>query len=315
VEGLEDRVLLAASVIILSEEPLEIMPTSPFIVNPFIDPLVIPEALEPGWRLPDGTLAPDDPMAWSVRETNYPGAIATGDPDYPYISLPGPGVNQQDSIGYVAAIPGLFEQNDGQHQVWPNDAGLNSDRLVGELGGPYPDPLLYHIRLQVASHDWTSSPVIPILPDGTPVPVDQLPAGVFLDENGMAVLPSSTIYGFNGTFPGPMINTEYGTPVLVRFENDLDYNPLNLDRQDFGDPAWKFLTHLHNAHTAPESDGNPYYMQQSGGGYLPGQWCDNLYLNYPAGGDPNEIQSFFWYHDHTHHQTGSNVYKGMVGNR
>ncbi|NLF32956.1 MAG: hypothetical protein GX591_18985, partial [Planctomycetes bacterium] len=62
VEGLEDRVLLAASVIILSEEPLEIMPTSPFIVNPFIDPLVIPEALEPGWRLPDGTLAPDDPM-------------------------------------------------------------------------------------------------------------------------------------------------------------------------------------------------------------------------------------------------------------
>ncbi|NLF32952.1 MAG: LEPR-XLL domain-containing protein, partial [Planctomycetes bacterium] len=65
VEGLEPRILLAAvvaDVLVLSDEPLEIMPTSPFIVNPFIDPLVIPEALEPGWRLPDGTLAPDDPM-------------------------------------------------------------------------------------------------------------------------------------------------------------------------------------------------------------------------------------------------------------
>ena len=35
--------------------------------------------------------------------------------------------------------------------------------------------------------------------------------------------------------------------------------PLNLDRQDFGSPDCSFLTHLHNAHTAPESDGNPHY--------------------------------------------------------
>ena len=110
-----------------------------------------------------------------------------------------------------------------------------------------------------------------------------------------------------------MINSEYGQPVLVRFENDLDLNPQNLDRQDFGDPAWKILTHLHNAHTAPESDGNPFYMQQNGGGYLPGQWSDNLYLNYPAGGDPNEKQSFLLFHDHVHGQTGANVYKGLVG--
>ncbi len=306
-ECLEPRMLLSGT------EPLEVMPTSPFIVSPFIDPLVIPAALAPGWRAPDGNLAPNDPAAWSVRETQYAGATPTGDPERPFISPPGPGVNQQDAIGFVAAVPGLFEQHDGQHQVWPNDAGQNSDRLVGEEGGPYPDPVLYHIRLQVAEHSFTSSLVIPIEPDGKPVDPGDLPFGVFLDENGMAELPNSTIYGFNGTFPGPMINAEYGQPVLVRFENDLDLNPLGLDRQDFGDPAYKFLTHLHNAHTAPESDGNPYYMQQNGGGYLPGQWSDNLYLNYPAGGDPNEKQSFLWYHDHVMHQTGSNVYKGMVG--
>ena len=131
-----------------------------------------------------------------------------------------------------------------------------------------------------------------------------------------ARLPLSTIYGFNGTFPGPMINAEYGKPVLVRFENHLDENPLNLDRQDFGSPDWSFLTHLHNGHTAPESDGNPHYSMVAGPkhpGFLPKMFVDNLYLNWPAGSDDREKQSFFWFHDHTMDHTGSNVYKGLVG--
>ena len=61
-----------------------------------------------------------------------------------------------------------------------------------------------------------------------------------------------------------MINNEYGKPTLVRFENHLDENPQNLDRQDFGAPDWSFLIHLHNAHTAPESDGNPHYSMLQG---------------------------------------------------
>ena len=87
-------------------------------------------------------------------------------------------------------------------------------------------------------------------------------------------LPPSTIYGFNGQFPGPMINAEYGRPALVRFRNFLDENPDNLDRQDFGSPDHSFLTHLHNGHTAPESDGNPHYSMRHGRGkgYAPGQW-------------------------------------------
>ena len=153
---------------------------------------------------------------------------------------------------------------------------------------------------------------MPIDANGRPV-TPPAESGVTPDANGRYTLPSSTIYGFNGIFPGPMINAEYGKPVVVRFENDLDKNPLNLDRGDFGAPDWAFLTHLHNGHTAPESDGNPFYMQINEGGYVPGDWCDNLYLNYPAGGDPSEIMSFLWFHDHRMHHTGANVYKGMVG--
>ena len=52
---------------------------------------------------------------------------------------------------------------------------------------------------------------------------------------------------------------------------------------------------------------------EPGAGYEPKTWVDNLYLNWPAGGDDREKQSFFWFHDHRMDQTGSNVYKGMVG--
>jgi FtsP/CotA-like multicopper oxidase with cupredoxin domain len=113
-----------------------------------------------------------------------------------------------------------------------------------------------------------------------------------------------------------MINAQYGQPNVVRFINKLDENPDNLDRQDFGAPDYSFLIHLHNAHTAPESDGQPHYSMNYGPknhGYKPGMWVDNLYLNWPAGNDEREKQSFFWFHDHRMDHTGANVYKGLVG--
>jgi FtsP/CotA-like multicopper oxidase with cupredoxin domain len=205
---------------------------------------------------------------------------------------PGPGLGQQDSDGAT-------------HQVWPSKIG-------------YPDPIVYQIKVQVAQHTFTSSQVLPIGTDGKPsVSFDA--AGNPLAAGTVRRLPLSTIYGFNGTFPGPRINAEYGRPALVRFENHLDENPLGFNRADFGSPEWGFLTHLHNGHTAPESDGNPNYRHHEpnaplgSGGYLPGQWVDNLYLNWPAGGDDKEKQSFFWFHDHFHNHTGANVFKGMVG--
>jgi FtsP/CotA-like multicopper oxidase with cupredoxin domain len=257
-DGLFDAASIAWSDAIYTEK----VPTSPLILSPFIDALVVPKALAPepwsqytAWRTP-----------------------------------PGPGIGQQNSLG------------NERHQRWRGESGS-------------PDPLVYKITVEVNTHDFTSSQVLPIDSLGRPT--------TSFDANGTAYpagtvrsLPPSTIYGFNGTFPGPMINAEYGKPVLVRFINRLDENPLNLDRQDFGAPDWSFLTHLHNGHTAPESDGNPHYSMTRGPrshGYGPGMWVDNLYLNWPAGNDDREKQSFFWFHDHRMNHTGSNVYKGMVG--
>lgn len=203
---------------------------------------------------------------------------------------PGPGVGQQNSFGSE------------RHQIWPSALG-------------YPDPIVYKIDLLLRTHSFTTSQVLPIDSNGRPTASFDA-YGATYAAGTKRWLPMSTIYGFNGTFPGPRINAEYGKPVLVRFENHLDENPLGLDRQDFGSPDWSFLTHLHNGHTAPESDGNPHYCMTYGPkstGYGPQTFCDNLYLNWPAGGDDREKQSFFWFHDHRMDHTGSNVYKGMVG--
>jgi FtsP/CotA-like multicopper oxidase with cupredoxin domain len=255
-----DGVFAAAATAITSALYIEVLPTSPLILNPFTDDLLVPKAAPP--------VAPD-------RLGGRP---------------PGPGPGLQSSL------------NNEQHQVWTSDIGS-------------PDPIVYKFDLQVRGHAFTSSEVLPIDKNGRPA-VSFDATGRTYPAGTKRTLPRSTIYGFNGTFPGPMINAEYGKPVLVRFENHLDENPLGLDRQDFGTKDLSFLTHLHNGHSAPESDGNPHYSMVAGPrheGYLPGVYVDNLYLNFPAGGDDREKQSFFWFHDHRMDQTGSNVYKGMVG--
>ncbi len=257
-----DGVFGAASMAFGDALYIEAFPTSPLILNPFTDPLLIPPAAKP--------LTPAEVAALPLP--------------------PGPGVGQQNSF------------RNETHQIWPDAIG-------------FPDPIVYKFDLLVRQHSFTSSQVLPINSLGQTVTSFDA-AGNTYPAGTVRTLPPSTIYGFNGTFPGPRINAEYGKPVLVRFENHLDENPLNLDRQDFGTNDYSFLTHLHNGHTAPESDGNPHYAVLFGPkakGYPVKSFVDNLYLNWPAGNDSREKQSFFWFHDHRMDHTGSNVYKGMVG--
>ncbi len=128
---------------------------------------------------------------------------------------PGPGVGQQNSL------------RNETHQIWPSSIG-------------YPDPIVYKFDLLVRTHSFTTSQVLPINSLGQNVKSYDAQGHVF-PAGTVRTLPPSTIYGFNGIFPGPRINAEYGKPVLVRFENHLDENPLNLDRQDFGSPDFSFL--------------------------------------------------------------------------
>src|SRR5256885_798069 len=112
---------------------------------------------------------------------------------------------------------------------------------------------------------------------------------------------------YNGIYPGPTIINQYGIPVVVRFHNNLP-----VDHNGFGSNT--HTTHLHNGHTASESDGF------AGDFWGPGFFKDHHYPNIYAGldtfggiGDPREAMRTFWYHDHRHSFTATNNYRGLNG--
>lgn len=122
------------------------------------------------------------------------------------------------------------------------------------------------------------------------------------------LMQTSTIWGYGNaaghTFsPGPTFRARYGRPIVVRIHNNL---PAEFPGNDgFGIP--QITTHLHNFHTAPESDGNPILF------YDRGNYLDHHYALFPAGGDPREALGHLWYHDHRGDFTSQNTYKGLVG--
>ena len=132
-------------------------------------------------------------------------------------------------------------------------------------------------------------------------------------------IPAQTIWGFNlggsatsdvGTFPGPTIVTRYQEPWVVRRFNEL---PTQSQNGGFGVP--EMSTHLHNFHSAPESDGGPCRW------FFRGQYFDHYHTAQQAGfsfdfqpnGDINESLSTLWYHDHRIDHTAENTYKGLEG--
>jgi FtsP/CotA-like multicopper oxidase with cupredoxin domain len=132
-------------------------------------------------------------------------------------------------------------------------------------------------------------------------------------------IPAQTIWGFNlggsaasdvGTFPGPTIVSRYQEPWLIRRFNEL---PTQSQNGGFGVP--EMSSHLHNFHSAPESDGGPCRW------FFRGQYYDYYFTAQQAGfasthqpnGDINESLSTMWYHDHRIDHTAENTYKGLEG--
>jgi FtsP/CotA-like multicopper oxidase with cupredoxin domain len=131
-------------------------------------------------------------------------------------------------------------------------------------------------------------------------------------------LPPSTIWGYGGTFPGTTIDLRYNQPVFLRILNQL---PTVGRHVGFGHP--EIAPHLHNFHTASESDGGPwswtapgshrdhhYCMGRAGFSRpdkISARWRDPV-----SGGDLRESLTTLFLHDHRPEFTSSNVYKGMV---
>jgi FtsP/CotA-like multicopper oxidase with cupredoxin domain len=133
----------------------------------------------------------------------------------------------------------------------------------------------------------------------------------------------STIWGFDGKFPGRTLDVKYGQPVLLRVHNQL---PSLASHTGWGIP--QVISHLHNFHTAPESDGGPwnwcdpggfndhhYCMARAGFSQDPGMFPAEHRTWHPNGafgGDARETLTTMFLHAHRPEFTAANVYKGQA---
>ena len=123
-------------------------------------------------------------------------------------------------------------------------------------------------------------------------------------------LPPTTLWGYDGQFPGPTIEAWRGEPVTVTWKNDLRDAQGNLRSEHIlpVDPCphgafandVRTVAHLHGGHVRPEFDGYPEFTQ------LPGEQVTYEYPNH-------QEAAAIWYHDHALGITRLNVMMGLAG--
>lgn len=137
------------------------------------------------------------------------------------------------------------------------------------------------------------------LPDGTTADLYEITQRAAEVE----ILPGvrTTVWGYDGTFPGPTLATRTGRPVVVRHRNELPV------------PT---VTHLHGGHTPADSDGWPLDLLLPAGGAPPPHHGMPGHLavgtrdhHYPM----TQRAATLWYHDHRMDFTGPAVYRGLLG--
>jgi spore coat protein A, manganese oxidase len=110
---------------------------------------------------------------------------------------------------------------------------------------------------------------------------------VTMQQAEVEIIPKTrtTLWGYDGLYPGPTIKARKGRKVVIRQINNLPE---------------KTVVHLHGGHVPAEADGYPTdYI-------LPGFFKDYVYPN-------NQDAATLWYHDHTMDVTGPHVYRGLAG--
>jgi FtsP/CotA-like multicopper oxidase with cupredoxin domain len=136
-------------------------------------------------------------------------------------------------------------------------------------------------------------------------------------------LPETTLWGFDGSYPGPLIEAQRGEPVSVRFDNSgLPNEHLfkvdkripgttaeNHPQYDKDDPVpeVRAVTHFHGLKIEPENDGQSMMWTSPEGVVGPG--FVNEWQRLPM--DQGRLTST--YHDHTLGIVRLNAYAGLVG--
>jgi len=163
--------------------------------------------------------------------------------------------------------------------------------------------------------------LIPRFMDPLPIPAVLEPIGnsknaafykATMSEFHQQVLPTgfpmTTVWGFEGSFPGPTIEARKDKPVTIKWINELPMTHLlpvdtTLHGTNKGEAEVRTVVHLHGAHTKPQFDGWPedWYTSEDRKNFA-------IY-NYKNDQEPAAL----WYHDHAMGNTRLNVYAGLAG--
>ncbi len=126
-------------------------------------------------------------------------------------------------------------------------------------------------------------------------------------------LPTTTIWGFEGMYPGPTIEVNSGEKIHVKWKNELPAkHMLPIDHTVHGagrdKPDVRTVVHLHGGRTEAASDGYPdaWFTKDFA---EKGSFFQKEIYEYQ-----NSLSSrCLWYHDHAIGLTRLNIYTGLAG--
>lgn len=126
-------------------------------------------------------------------------------------------------------------------------------------------------------------------------------------------MPPTTVWGYNGLYPGPTFEVERNQPIQVLWENKLPLEHLlPVDRTVHGahpdQPSVRTVVHVHGARVTPDSDGYPEAWFTRNFENVGPKFTNKIY-HYPNCQRPTTL----WYHDHAIGITRLNVYSGLAG--
>jgi spore coat protein A len=165
-----------------------------------------------------------------------------------------------------------------------------------------------------------SSPALTPFVDALPIPPVLTPGAATVDVHMRQFhqklhrdLPPTKLWGYNGTYVGPTIETRTGAPTSVQWLNDLPATHfLPIDHTIHGAeanvPDVRTVVHLHGAKVLPDSDGYPEAWFTNGFAQTGPDFTRRVY-HYPN--DQAAMQ--LWYHDHALGITRLNVTAGLAG--
>ncbi|MBO0995594.1 multicopper oxidase family protein [Bacillus sp. SD088] len=126
-------------------------------------------------------------------------------------------------------------------------------------------------------------------------------------------LPPTTVWGYNGIYPGPTFEAIRNQPIYVKWKNKLPFEHLlPVDRSIMGagtdQPSVRTVVHLHGGRNRPGNDGSPDAWFTHDFGKKGPNFVKEIYY-YPNCQRPATL----WYHDHALGITRLNVYAGLSG--